>query len=71
MVIPTMSRSKTITVKVPQQLSTKVARLAKRRGASQSEVIREALEAYTNAEHPSFSVSATEFCGVANEPFLS
>ncbi|MGQ0504617.1 MAG: CopG family transcriptional regulator [Myxococcaceae bacterium] len=63
-----MSRLKTLTVKVPKSLSARVARLAKSKGATQSEVIREALEAYTQSEHPSFTASAAEFCGAAEGP---
>ncbi|MGQ0506881.1 MAG: CopG family transcriptional regulator [Myxococcaceae bacterium] len=63
-----MSRLKTLTVKVPKSLSSRVARLAKSKGATQSEIIREALEAYTQSEHASFATSAAEFCGVAEGP---
>jgi metal-responsive CopG/Arc/MetJ family transcriptional regulator len=63
-----MARLKTITIKVPASLSTKVARLAKKSGVTRSEVIRDALEAYTGDVRPSFTESAGEFCGVAKGP---
>jgi hypothetical protein len=61
-------RLKTMTIKVPALLSTKVARLAKKRGTSQSEIVRQALQAYAGDELPSFSESAADFCGVAKGP---
>jgi predicted transcriptional regulator len=63
-----MARLKTLTIKVPALLSTKVLRLAKRLGVSQSEVIREALQSYAGAERPSFSDAAAGCCGVATGP---
>jgi predicted transcriptional regulator len=63
-----MPRLKTMTIKLPPSLSAKVARLARKRGASQSEIVREALEAYAGHERPSFSESAAAFRGVANGP---
>ena len=63
-----MARLKTMTIKVPAPLSAKVARLARRRGTTQSEIVREALRTYAERERPSFSESAAEFCGVAKGP---
>jgi predicted transcriptional regulator len=63
-----MGRLKTLTVKVPASLSAKIARLAKQRAWSQSEVVREALESYAGGERASFSDAAAEFCGAAKGP---
>jgi predicted transcriptional regulator len=63
-----MGRLKTMTIKLPATLSTKVARLAKKRRASQSEIVREAIEAFTGDEQPSFSESAAQYCGAAKGP---
>jgi predicted transcriptional regulator len=63
-----MPRLKTITIKLPPSLNAKVTRLARRRGASQSEIVREALQAYSGGERPSFSESAAEFLGAAKGP---
>lgn len=63
-----MSRLKSMSIKVPSSLSTKVARLAKRHGTTQSEIVREALESYSGNEKVSFSDVAAEFCGKAEGP---
>lgn len=63
-----MPRLKTLTVKLPATLSTKVARLARKRGATQSEIVRDALQAYAGKERPSFSDSAADCCGKARGP---
>ncbi len=44
---------KTWTIKVPSELDEKVARVARRRGASRSEVVREALDRYLQEDAPS------------------
>jgi predicted transcriptional regulator len=63
-----MSRLKTLTVKLPSSLSAKVARLAKRRRATKSDIVREALEKLAGRETPSFSEAAAEFIGAAQGP---
>jgi Arc/MetJ-type ribon-helix-helix transcriptional regulator len=63
-----MSRLRTMTVKLPPSLSAKIARLAKKIGASQSEVVREALQAYSGEEQPSFADVAADYCGAAKGP---
>ena len=67
MVIP-MARLKTVTFKMSPALSAKVARLAKKRKTTQSDVIREALTAYAGEEAPSFSEAASAFRGAAKGP---
>ena len=59
-----MPRMKTLTVKLPATLSARVARLAKTKRATQSEIVRDALERYTGNERPSFTEAAAEFGGV-------
>ncbi len=39
-----------MSIKLPRTLSAKVSRLAKRRNVSRTEVVRDALEAYTAAD---------------------
>lgn len=39
-----------MSIKLPRTLSAKVSRLAKRRNVSRTEIVRDALEAYTRAE---------------------
>lgn len=63
-----MSRLKTMTIKVPATLSAKVARLAKKQGASRSEIVRDAIQTYAGDERASFSEAAAGFCGVARGP---
>ena len=63
-----MPRLKTMTVKVSDLLVTKVARLAKKRGRTQSDIVREALEAFAGSERPSFAEAAARFAGAAKGP---
>lgn len=63
-----MARLKTMTIKVPPALSAKVARIAKKRGSTRSEVVREALLAYEGDDRPSFAEAASPFLGVAHGP---
>lgn len=63
-----MARLKTMTIKVPEALSAKVARIAKKRGSTRSEVVREALQAYEGGERPSFAEAAARFLGAAKGP---
>jgi predicted transcriptional regulator len=63
-----MARLKTMTIKLPPNLGTKVARLAKKRGATRSEIVREAIEAFAEDERPSFSESAAQYRGAAIGP---
>ena len=52
-----------VSIKLPGELSAKVARLAKRHGKSRSQVIREAIEAYP--EGRTFAEVAGRFAGIA------
>ena len=63
-----MARLKTMTIKIPATLSAKVARLAKKRGTSQSEIVRDALTAYESDGGPTFGEAAAEFIGAAEGP---
>lgn len=63
-----MPRMKTLTVKVPARLSAKVARLAQKRGASQSEIVREALERMPERGRTSFAEATREFQGIVRGP---
>lgn len=63
-----MARSKTMTIKLPAALSAKVGRLAKKRRATQSEIVREALAAYEPEDTASFVDAAAEFIGMAEGP---
>ncbi len=63
-----MARLTAMTIKLPASLSAKVARLAKKRRTSRSEIVREALQAYAQNERPSFTESASGFCGTAKGP---
>jgi predicted transcriptional regulator len=66
-VIP-MARLKVLTVKVSATLSAKIARLARKRGVTQSEVVREALERLSGLERLTFGEAAAEFIGAARGP---
>lgn len=57
------TRMELVSIKLPGQLSAKVARLAKRHGKSRSQVIREAIEAYPEAR--TFGEVAGRFAGIA------
>jgi predicted DNA-binding protein len=59
-VIPGGRSVKTISLKLPQSLSIKLERVAKKRGQSKSEIVREALEHFLSSERP---VSALELAG--------
>lgn len=53
-----------MSIKLPKSLSAKVARLAKSQNVSKTEVVREALEAYTaqRATSPASAVSDLKGC---------
>ena len=51
---------KTLSLKLPPELSFKLHRAAKQRGQSKSEVVRAALEQFLNGERP---MSALELAG--------
>jgi metal-responsive CopG/Arc/MetJ family transcriptional regulator len=51
---------KTISLKLPPDLSVKLARAAKERGESKSELVRAALQQFLNGERP---MSALELAG--------
>lgn len=51
---------KTMSLKLPVALSSKLERAAKKRGQSKSEVVRTALEQFLNGERP---MSALELAG--------
>jgi hypothetical protein len=44
--------TESMSIKLPRALSNKVARLAKRRNVSRTEIVKDALEAYTSDEGP-------------------
>lgn len=52
-----------MSIKLPRTLSAKVARLAKRRNVSRTEVVRDALEAYTAAEGSSVGSAVSDLKG--------
>ncbi len=52
-----------MSIKLPRTLSAKVARLAKRRNVSRTEVVRDALEAYTASEGSSAGSAVSDLKG--------
>jgi predicted DNA-binding protein len=54
---------KTLSIKVPAALSARVSKLAKARGSTVSEVVREALEQYAPRERLSFAAAARAYIG--------
>jgi predicted transcriptional regulator len=52
-----------MSIKLPKTLSSKVARLAKRRNVSRTDVVRDALEAYTAQEGVSPAGAAADLRG--------
>jgi predicted transcriptional regulator len=52
-----------MSIKLPRALSAKVSRLAKRRNVSRTEVVRDALEAYTAQEGASAGSAASDLKG--------
>lgn len=57
------TRMQLVSIKLTRPLSAKIARLAKSRGKSRSQVIRDAIEAYP--EDRTFNEIAGRFAGVA------
>ncbi len=57
------ARMKTLSLKLPDELDVRVGAVAKQRGSSKSEVVRNALEAYLAGEAPTFSGSALDLAG--------
>ena len=54
---------KTLSLKLPEKLDTRVGDIARQRGTTKSEVVRNALEAYLAGEATSFSGSALNLAG--------
>ena len=54
---------KTLSLKLPDELESRVGAIARQRGSSKSEVVRSALEAYLAGEVPPFSGSALDLAG--------
>jgi Arc/MetJ-type ribon-helix-helix transcriptional regulator len=54
---------KTISLKLPETLHRRIADLARRRGRSKSEVIRDAIEAILDNARPAKGPSALELAG--------
>ena len=52
-----------MSIKLPRTLSAKVTRLARRRNVSRTEVVRDALEAYTGAEGSSAGSAVSDLKG--------
>lgn len=52
-----------MSIKLPRALRERVARIAKRRNVSRTEVVRDALEAYTLSDKGSASASARDLRG--------
>ena len=52
-----------MSIKLPKSLSAKVSRLAKRRNVSRTEVVRNALEAYTASETASVASGVSDLKG--------
>ena len=50
-------------IKLPRTLSAKVSRLAKRRNVSRTEIVRDALEAYTSEDRLSASSAVSDLKG--------
>ncbi|MBX5483643.1 MAG: ribbon-helix-helix protein, CopG family [Myxococcaceae bacterium] len=63
-----MPRLKTMPIRLPPALSAKVARPARARHTTRSEIVRDALQSYEPSESPSYTEAAVEFCGVAKGP---
>ncbi|MEW6433589.1 MAG: ribbon-helix-helix protein, CopG family [Myxococcota bacterium] len=57
------ARLKTLSIKVPASLSARVSKLAKARGTTVSQVVREALEQYAPSERVSFAAAARAYVG--------
>jgi predicted DNA-binding protein len=64
----TKTASKTLSIKVPAQLSARLSNLARRRRVPVSVVVREALEQIGEANTGSFGELAKEFCGRLSGP---
>jgi hypothetical protein len=62
-VIPGVAAMKTFSLKLPPSLSAKLNRLAKKRGQTKSEIVREALEQFFNGERTIPPGSALEAAG--------
>lgn len=58
-----MRDTESISIKLPRTLSAKVSRLAKRRNVSRTEVVRDALEAYTAADRSSAGGAVSDLKG--------
>lgn len=54
---------KTISLKLPESLDAKLNRVAKQRGQSKSEVVREALEQFLNGQRTAAPMSFLEAAG--------
>jgi hypothetical protein len=52
-----------MSIKLPRALSARVTRLARRRNVSRTEIVRDALEAYTAAEGSSAGSSVSDLKG--------
>jgi len=59
---------RTITVKLPEELDRKLGELARRRKASQSTIIREAIEALTSQQRLSVTSAAGGLVGSLHGP---
>jgi predicted transcriptional regulator len=54
---------KTLSLRLPEELDTRVGAIARQRGCRKSEVVRNALEAYLAGEASLFSGSALDLAG--------
>lgn len=52
-----------MSIKLPRALSARIARLAKRRNVSRTEIVRDALEAYTQANQAPAGASVSDLKG--------
>lgn len=52
-----------MSIKLPRTLSAKVSRIARRRNVSRTEVVRDALEAYTSREGSSAATAVSDLKG--------
>jgi hypothetical protein len=61
--LASMSNTRVLTVKLPRELSAKVARAARKRGASRSQIVREAIQSMRE-EGPTVGDLAGDLRGV-------
>lgn len=57
-----------VSIKLPEELDEQLSKIARRRNASRSAILREALEAFARGSHPSVAEVAGDLVGSLKGP---